>query len=84
LLGGICNWLIAIPLATGLKIITVGQSGNPSEVAAATAWEKETRFLGRELLHVDLTASSLLMSVLQEWEQCLLAERGRCFRCVQH
>ena len=39
LLGGICNWLLAIPISTGSGLITVGQHGNPSsEDAAYDAW----------------------------------------------
>lgn len=46
-LGGFCNWLIAIPISTGSGLITVGQSGDPSsEDAAYKAWSHETRFLG--------------------------------------
>mmetsp|Transcript_22066 Transcript_22066/g.32159 ORF Transcript_22066/g.32159 Transcript_22066/m.32159 type:complete len:709 (+) Transcript_22066:76-2202(+) len=46
LLGGICNWLIAIPIGTGSRIITVGQDGSGAGSAAHSAYEEVTRYLG--------------------------------------
>ena len=44
LLGGVCNWLIAIPIGTGSGMITAGQDDpNGSGHAAYEAYEADTR-----------------------------------------
>jgi uncharacterized oligopeptide transporter (OPT) family protein len=47
LLGGVCNWMIAIPVGTGSGMITAGQDDpNGSGHAAYEAYEADTRYLG--------------------------------------
>jgi uncharacterized oligopeptide transporter (OPT) family protein len=46
LLGGICNWLIALPLGTGAGWIDLDDDSNHAETVAYAAYTNNTRFLG--------------------------------------
>jgi uncharacterized oligopeptide transporter (OPT) family protein len=46
LLGGICNWLIALPLGTGAGWIDLDDDSNHAETVAYAAYTNSTRFLG--------------------------------------
>ena len=48
LLGGVCNWLIALPLGTGAGWINSDDDSNHAETVAFTAYTDNTRFLGKQ------------------------------------
>lgn len=46
LLGGICNWMIAIPIGTGLELFGETSKSETAQTIAMKAYSGSTRFLG--------------------------------------
>jgi putative OPT family oligopeptide transporter len=46
LLGGVCNWLVAIPIGTGAGLVASTAGGGSAEQVAMEAYDTDTRFLG--------------------------------------